>query len=199
MNEGIKQPTRTNQRKNLWTVVWTLVRMSQRKYERTMNERTPKQPTDKNNTITAKERDTNAYGWTGFNNQSYLNVPMNYLNIFRYPLIPFPVLVCLFFCFFFSQSQAEMDKLTCYYYNKHPLLVIRPVKIEMASFKPNIYLLHDIIRDEDIEFIKDLAAPRVCTYVFINSFIHPSIPPSIHPSIYLSIYLSIHPFIHSFI
>ena len=54
-----------------------------------------------------------------------------------------------------------MNKLTCYYYNKHPFIAIKPVKIEMASLKPNIYLLHDIIRDADIEFIKDLAAPRV--------------------------------------
>ena len=66
-------------------------------------------------------------------------------------------------CFAFdSQSQAEMDMLTCYYYNKHPLLVLNPAKIEMANLKPNIYLLHDIIRDEDMEFIKERAAPRVC-------------------------------------
>ena len=71
-------------------------------------------------------------------------------------------------CFAFdSQSQAEMDKLTCYYYNKHPLLVLNPAKIEMASLKPNIYLLHDIIRDEDMEFIKERAAPRVCD-AFVN-------------------------------
>ena len=49
----------------------------------------------------------------------------------------------------------------CYNFNKHPLLLLKPVKIEMASLKPDIYLLHDIIRDSDIEFIKDLAAPRV--------------------------------------
>ena len=41
------------------------------------------------------------------------------------------------------------------------MLVIKPVKIEIASLNPYIYLLHDVIRDEDIEFIKDLAAPRV--------------------------------------
>ncbi|XP_020626384.1 prolyl 4-hydroxylase subunit alpha-1-like [Orbicella faveolata] len=60
-----------------------------------------------------------------------------------------------------NRSQSELDKLTCYYYNKHPLLAIKPVKIEIASLNPHIYLLHDIIRDEDIEFIKDLAAPRL--------------------------------------
>ena len=71
-------------------------------------------------------------------------------------------------CFAFdSQSQAEIDKLTCYYYNKHPLLVLNPAKIEMANLKPNIYLLHDIIRDEDMEFIKERAAPRVCD-AFVN-------------------------------
>ncbi|KAJ7393582.1 hypothetical protein OS493_006567 [Desmophyllum pertusum] len=60
-----------------------------------------------------------------------------------------------------NKSQAELSKLTCYYHNKHPLLVIKPAKIEIASLKPNIYLLHDIIRDADIEFIKNLAAPRL--------------------------------------
>ena len=59
------------------------------------------------------------------------------------------------------QSQAELDKLTCYYYNRHLLLVIKPVKIELASLNPYIYLLYDIIRDDGIEYIKDLAAPRV--------------------------------------
>ena len=69
------------------------------------------------------------------------------------------------------QSQAELDKLTCYYYNRHPLLVIKPVKIELASFNPHIYLLHDIIRDDDIEFIKDLAAPRVSQSPSLNNLI----------------------------
>ena len=65
------------------------------------------------------------------------------------------------------QSQAEQDKLTCYYFNEDPLLLIKPVKIEMASLKPDIYLLHDIIRDSDIEFIKVLAGPRVRTLYII--------------------------------
>ena len=64
------------------------------------------------------------------------------------------------------QSQAELDKLTCYYYNRHLLLVIKPVKIELASLNPYIYLLYDIIRDDGIEFIKDLAAPRVSQSLF---------------------------------
>lgn len=37
----------------------------------------------------------------------------------------------------------------------------------MASLKPDIYLLHDIIRDSDIEFIKVLAGPRVRTLYII--------------------------------
>ena len=40
------------------------------------------------------------------------------------------------------QSQAELDKLTCYYYNRHLLLVIKPVKIELASLNP--YLLFNL-------------------------------------------------------
>ncbi|CAH3038026.1 unnamed protein product [Porites lobata] len=60
-----------------------------------------------------------------------------------------------------SKSQADQDKLTCYYYDKDPLLLIKPVKVEMANLEPDIYLLHDIIRDSDIEFIKNLAAPRL--------------------------------------
>ena len=41
---------------------------------------------------------------------------------------------------------------------------MKPVKVEMANLEPDIYLLHDIIRDSDIEFIKNLAAPRVGLY-----------------------------------
>ena len=37
----------------------------------------------------------------------------------------------------------------------------------MANLEPDIYLLHDIIRDSDIEFIKNLAAPRVGFYQLI--------------------------------
>ena len=67
----------------------------------------------------------------------------------------------------FLQSQADQDKLTCYYYDKDPLLLIKPVKVEMANLEPDIYLLHDIIRDSDIEFIKNLAAPRVGFYQLV--------------------------------
>ena len=92
---------------------------------------------------------------------SPLPSPSVFLNQFN--ISPYERLVVTPTCFAFdSQSQAEMDKLTCYYYNKHPLLVLNPAKIEMANLKPNIYLLHDIIRDEDMEFIKESAAPRVC-------------------------------------
>ncbi|XP_067050828.1 prolyl 4-hydroxylase subunit alpha-1-like isoform X2 [Acropora muricata] len=59
------------------------------------------------------------------------------------------------------KSQAEQDQLTCHYFNKHPLLFLKPAKIEIANLKPNIYLIHDVIRDTDIEFIKDLAMPRL--------------------------------------
>ena len=44
---------------------------------------------------------------------------------------------------------------------------MKPVKVEMANLEPDIYLLHDIIRDSDIEFIKNLAAPRVGFYQLI--------------------------------
>ncbi|XP_068697453.1 prolyl 4-hydroxylase subunit alpha-1-like isoform X1 [Montipora foliosa] len=60
-----------------------------------------------------------------------------------------------------NKSQAEMDKLTCYFFNEHPLLLLKPAKIELANLKPNIYLIHDVIRDSDIEFIKELAMPRL--------------------------------------
>ncbi|KAK2549197.1 Prolyl 4-hydroxylase subunit alpha-1, partial [Acropora cervicornis] len=60
-----------------------------------------------------------------------------------------------------NKSQADQDRLTCHYFNKHPLLFLKPAKMEIANLKPNIYLIHDVIRDTDIEFIKDLAMPRL--------------------------------------
>ena len=60
-----------------------------------------------------------------------------------------------------------MDKLTCYFFNEHPLLLLKPAKIELANLKPNIYLIHDVIRDSDIEFIKELAMPRVSFHLHL--------------------------------
>ena len=73
---------------------------------------------------------------------------------------------------FSPQSQAEQDQLTCHYFNKHPLLFLKPAKIEIANLKPNIYLIHDVIRDTDIEFIKELAMPRVsCELAIIKCWV----------------------------
>ena len=89
------------------------------------------------------------------------NQPTNESRIDQPFQLLFPAHTDALSCLYSPQSQSNLDQLMCYYYNKHPLLVIKPAKLEMASLKPNIYLMHDVIRDTDIEFIKDLAAPRV--------------------------------------
>ena len=116
-----------------------------------------KKPRGKRKKLTAKEKRLMA------KKISPSPLPLQSVFLNQFNISSYERLVVTPTCFAFdSQSQAEMDKLTCYYYNKHPLLVLNPAKIEMANLKPNIYLLHDIIRDEDMEFIKESAAPRVC-------------------------------------
>ncbi|XP_041364438.1 prolyl 4-hydroxylase subunit alpha-1-like [Gigantopelta aegis] len=45
--------------------------------------------------------------------------------------------------------------------NNHPLLMIRPVKLEEVHLKPWIVLYHDFLSDAEIETIKTIALPRL--------------------------------------
>lgn len=55
--------------------------------------------------------------------------------------------------------------LRCYYStnNGHPLLLIRPVKVEVFSVKPFVALHYDVLADTEIEIFKELATPVVST------------------------------------
>ncbi|XP_018332040.1 prolyl 4-hydroxylase subunit alpha-1 [Agrilus planipennis] len=54
------------------------------------------------------------------------------------------------------------SKLKCYYYNKNrdPFLLLAPFKVEEAYKDPDIFIFHDVMYDEEIETIKNMARPR---------------------------------------
>lgn len=57
--------------------------------------------------------------------------------------------------------EAERSKLMCrYYFGKHLYLLIGPVKEEEVYLDPRIVLYHDIVSDNEIATIKELATPR---------------------------------------
>lgn len=45
--------------------------------------------------------------------------------------------------------------------NRSPFLKIAPLKLEEASLKPYIVIYHDVMSDNEIELIKQMAKPRV--------------------------------------
>ena len=59
------------------------------------------------------------------------------------------------------QPQVKTEKLSCYYSNKHPLLILKPAKIEMANEDPDIFLLHDILLDGQMRRVREISSPRV--------------------------------------
>ncbi|XP_075974422.1 prolyl 4-hydroxylase subunit alpha-1-like isoform X2 [Anticarsia gemmatalis] len=53
------------------------------------------------------------------------------------------------------------SRLTCRYMTEnHPFLKIAPIKMEMMYLKPDIVLFHDVLSDNEIETIKQMARPR---------------------------------------
>ena len=49
----------------------------------------------------------------------------------------------------------------CRYIRYHPLLTIAPIKEEQISDNPAIWLFHDVITDNQIETMKNLALPKL--------------------------------------
>ena len=50
----------------------------------------------------------------------------------------------------------------CWYDNrKEPYFYLMPIKVEMHADDPELYTFHDVISDEEIEAIKNLAKPLV--------------------------------------
>lgn len=59
-------------------------------------------------------------------------------------------------------TPAELSKLKCKYVtNNSYFLKIAPLKLEEAYLKPYIVIYHEVIYDEEIEFVKKMAKPRV--------------------------------------
>ncbi|XP_045534587.1 prolyl 4-hydroxylase subunit alpha-1-like [Papilio machaon] len=64
--------------------------------------------------------------------------------------------------------RGEMDvpsqisrKLTCSFLTKnHPFLKLAPIKMEQIYIAPDVFLYHEVMSDEEIEHIKDMARPR---------------------------------------
>lgn len=58
----------------------------------------------------------------------------------------------------------QMARLTCHYQtNNNPFLKIGPMKVEEFSLNPYIVVYHDLIYDDEIDYIKDAAKPKVKT------------------------------------
>lgn len=59
-------------------------------------------------------------------------------------------------------SPAELSKLKCKYVtNNSYFLKIAPLKLEEAFLKPYIVIYHEVMYDDEIDFVKKMAKPRV--------------------------------------
>ncbi|KAK3743421.1 hypothetical protein QZH41_011539, partial [Actinostola sp. cb2023] len=60
------------------------------------------------------------------------------------------------------KSKAEIARLKCFYDRKrHPLLVIRPLKVEVINEDPYIEMLRDVLYHSEMEYIKTKSAPML--------------------------------------
>lgn len=54
------------------------------------------------------------------------------------------------------------SRLKCYYSRgHHPFLLLQPVKAEQVSLEPFIVVYHDVISDNEINKIQEMAKPEV--------------------------------------
>jgi len=61
-----------------------------------------------------------------------------------------------------GESQHAQIGTKCRYVTKgKPYFFIGPIKEEIVSMKPKIYIYHDVLFDSEIAVIKKLATPRV--------------------------------------
>ena len=59
-------------------------------------------------------------------------------------------------------TRREQRHMKCWYRNKHhPLFLIKPQKVERVWVKPEILIFHDIIREDQSEWIKKTAHPKL--------------------------------------
>nr|CDJ84989.1 Prolyl 4-hydroxylase alpha-subunit and Tetratricopeptide TPR2 and Oxoglutarate iron-dependent oxygenase domain containing protein [Haemonchus contortus] len=58
-------------------------------------------------------------------------------------------------------SPKEISKLYCYYKRDRPFLVYAPIKVEIKRFNPLAVLFKDVVSDDEIEKIQELAKPKL--------------------------------------
>lgn len=49
----------------------------------------------------------------------------------------------------------------------HPFLKIAPFKVEMKYLKPDIYLFHDVLTENEIQTIKEMGRPLVSSLIYL--------------------------------
>ncbi|KAH7699287.1 prolyl 4-hydroxylase 2, partial [Aphelenchoides avenae] len=67
------------------------------------------------------------------------------------------------------RSVKETSKLYCYYKRDRPFLLIAPFKIEILRFNPLAVLFRDVISEEEVDVIQDLARPKLARATVQNS------------------------------
>uniref|UniRef100_A0A183BT59 P4Hc domain-containing protein n=1 Tax=Globodera pallida TaxID=36090 RepID=A0A183BT59_GLOPA len=68
-----------------------------------------------------------------------------------------------------AQSVKETSKLYCYYKMDRPFLRVAPFKVEIVRFNPLAVLFRNVIVDEEIERIQELAKPKLARATVQNS------------------------------
>jgi len=58
-------------------------------------------------------------------------------------------------------TRWEERFMKCWYRNKHPLLMIKPQKVERIWVNPEIFLFHDLLREDQSAWIKKTAHPKL--------------------------------------
>lgn len=55
----------------------------------------------------------------------------------------------------------------CYLSNQNnPWLILQPIQLEIFHSKPYIAMIHNLLSDKESDMIRELAAPKVCLYIF---------------------------------
>ncbi|KAK5975209.1 Fe2OG dioxygenase domain-containing protein, partial [Trichostrongylus colubriformis] len=57
--------------------------------------------------------------------------------------------------------EKDISKLYCYYKRDRPYLVYAPIKVEIKGYNPLAVLFKDVISDEEIRVLEELAIPRL--------------------------------------
>ena len=68
-------------------------------------------------------------------------------------------------------SLRTRSDLKCYFWsaNRHPVYTLTRIKVEEAFLKPLVLLFHDVISDNEIQVIRELAGPRLRRATVQNS------------------------------